>query len=453
MARGESKKPTASPHSLEAEMAVIGAILSTPSCAFEHADKLVPEYFFLESHRVIVQSMVELMQESIPPDLINVHERLRFHGEHENVGDFDGLKKFLDCAANPENVGYWGLQVKQYWELRLVVEKCTELAARGSEIAGANVEAFLSEAEQTFARLAESRVTTGLVSSQDVVKDTMLQLEDILNNPGNTTGVPTGFVDLDDITSGFQPSDLIILAARPAMGKSSLALNFASHAAITRKKYVALFSLEMSNHQLMQRMLSTAAKVHTHKFRDGKLTADELNRLYPEVANFCTDTLMLDDSPGISIVDLQSRCRKMKREKGHLDMVIIDYLQLMTAGPAAKNISREREISIISWGLKALAKEMNCPVIALSQLNRGLEQRHGDKRPKPSDLRESGSIEQDADMILFIYRDEVYNKDSEEKGIAEIIIGKNRHGPMTTVKLAFHSEFTSFHNLQRSDRP
>lgn len=452
MARGENKRPVASPHSLEAEMAVIGAVLSSPSVAFEHADKINPEYFFLEAHRIVVQCFVELMHENIPPDLINVYDKLRFHGEQAKVGEFDGLKNFLEYAANPENVGYWALQVKQYWELRLVVEKCTELAQRGSEVAGANVEGFLAEAEETFAKLAESRITTGLVSSQDVVKTTMLELEDLLNNPGNTTGVPTGFIDLDEITSGFQPSDLIILAARPAMGKSSLAVNIAAYASLQRKKYVALFSLEMSNQQLMQRMLSTASKIHSHKFRDGKFSADELNRLYPEVANFCTDHLMLDDSPGISIIDLQSRCRKMKREKGHLDMIIIDYLQLMTAGPVGKNTSREREISIISWGLKALAKELACPVIALSQLNRGLETRQGDKRPKPADLRESGSIEQDADMILFIYRDEVYNKDTEEKGIAEVIIGKNRHGPMTTVKLAFHSEFTSFHNLQRTDR-
>jgi replicative DNA helicase len=235
------------------------------------------------------------------------------------------------------------------------------------------------------------------------------------------------------------------------MGKTSLALNFAANAVFLHQKTVAFFSLEMSNAQLMQRMLATAAKIESHKFRDGKMTSEELGRLYPEAASFQTDKLLLDDSPGISIIDLASRCRKVKREKGALDMVIVDYLQLMSAHTSSKGSqNREREISIISMGLKSLAKELSCPVIALSQLNRGLEQRP-DKRPRPSDLRESGSIEQDADQILFVYRDEVYNKDSPDKGIAEIIIGKNRHGSIDTVKLAFQSSFTSFHNLARFD--
>lgn len=430
-------------------MAVIGAILSTPSVAFEHIDKLRPDYFFLESHRSIMECVIDLAAENIPPDLINVFEKIKFKNQQSLVGDFDGLKSFFDFASNPENVGYWALEVKNYWELRLVVEKCTDLSERGGKVAGANIASFLSEAEETFAKLAESRVTKGLISSSEILRETILKLESVIGNPGGVTGVPSGFADLDNLTAGFQPSDLIILAARPAMGKTALALNFVANAAILAKKYVAFFSLEMSSEQLMQRLLSMSSKVKSHKFRDGKMTATELQTLYHEAVHYQTDRLAIDDTPAISLLDLTARCRKMKRERGHLDMIVIDYLQLMTAPHLGKGTNREREISTISMGLKSLAKELACPVIALAQLNRSLEQRPGDKRPRPADLRESGSIEQDADQIMFIYRDEVYNKDSEEKGIAEIIIGKNRHGPIDTVKLAFHSEFTSFHNLAR----
>lgn len=453
MAQIEEKRSKSAlnlPHSLEAEVAVIGAVLTNPSSAIEQTEKLLPEYFFVESHRTIVEACRDLIFEGVPPDLVNVHEKLRFHNKHLAVGDFDGLRQFMGYGANSENIGYWLDVVKRFWELRLVVEKCSDLATRGRRVAEASVESFLAEAEETFMQLAATRGHAGLTPSSVVVRDTIRELSELMNNPGGMTGVPTGFTDLDTITAGFQPSDLIILAARPAMGKTSLALNFAQFAAIIAKKNVALFSLEMSKHQLMQRMLSTAARIEAHRFRDGKMSAEELHRLYPEAANFNTDTLLIDDTPSISLLDLRSRCRQMKREKGSVDMIIIDYLQLMTVGTnLGSKSSREREVSMISQGLKALAKELSCPVIALAQLNRGLEQRP-DKRPRSSDLRESGSIEQDADMIMFIYRDEYYHKDSPDKGIAEVIIGKNRHGPVDTVKLAFQSEFTAFHNLAKS---
>jgi replicative DNA helicase len=438
------------PHSREAEQAVLGTLLTTPSSVFGYADKLIPEYFFDPQHRFIVNAMRELVCENIPVDVTLVYEKLRAKGDNLKVGDLDGLRRLLEFNAHPELLSYWLDEVKKYWELRLIIEACSEIVTRGKKIAGASVEEFLSYAESKFVQLAESRISTGLIPSSVIIKETILGLEKLFQNPGKVTGIPSGFTDLDKITAGFQPSDLIILAARPAMGKTSLALNFAANAVFLYQKIVAFFSLEMSNLQLMQRMLATAAKIESHKFRDGKMTSEELNRLYPEVASFQTEKLLLDDSAGISILDLTSRCRKVKREKGGLDMIIVDYLQLMSANKNhLKNIqSREREISIISMGLKSLAKELNCPVIALSQLNRGLEQRP-DKRPRPSDLRESGSIEQDADQILFVYRDEVYNKESPEKGIAEIIISKNRHGATDTVKLAFQNTFTSFHNLAR----
>jgi len=236
------------------------------------------------------------------------------------------------------------------------------------------------------------------------------------------------------------------------MGKTALALNIATHAAIKYERVVAFFSLEMSSEQLMQRILATTSRIESHKFRNGDITSSELERLYPEAQALQCDRLFFDDTAGISITELASRCRKLKREKGALDLIFVDYLQLMSAAPAGgrQPANREREISIISMGLKALAKELRCPVIALSQLNRGLEQRP-DKRPRPADLRESGSIEQDADMIMFVYRDEVYHPETPDKGVAEIIIGKNRHGALATVKLAFQSDFTSFHNLALFD--
>lgn len=450
--RTDRKPPRSvfAPHSLEAELAIIGTVLSTPSCAVEHIEKLKSDYFFVESHQIIVQAFLDLLLENIPPDTIDVYEKLRFKNQHVAVGDIEGLRSFHQYASHAENLGYWLTEVKRYWELRMVVEKCADLATRGRRVAGANVEAFLQEAEETFMQLAESRVTSGLTPAAEIVRQAILELEELFNNPGGVTGIPSGFTDLDTVTAGFQPSDLLILAARPAMGKTSLALNFAAHAAINAKKYVAFFSLEMSKLQLMHRMLATAARIQAHRFRDGRMSSDELHRLYPEAANFQTDRLMIDDTPGISLLELSSRCRKLKREKGSCDLIIVDYLQLMTVGgmQGSKVSSREREVSIISMGLKALAKELSCPVIALAQLNRGLEQRP-DKRPRASDLRESGSIEQDADQIFFVYRDEVYHKDSPDKGIAEIIIGKNRHGSLETIKLAFQAEFTAFHNLAK----
>ncbi len=442
------------PHSREAEQAVLGTILATPSSIFGFTDKLISDYFFDPNHKYIVGAMRELVAENKPADVTLVYGKLREKGDNLKVGDLEGVRRLLEFNARPDLLGYWLDEVKKYWELRLIIEACAEIVIKGKKVAGANVEEFLSYAESKFTQLAESRITTGLIPSAQVVRQTILDLEKIFQNPGKMTGIPSGFTDLDKITAGFQPSDLIILAARPAMGKTSLALNFAANAVLYHQKTVAFFSLEMSNSQLMQRMLATAAKIESHKFRDGKMSGDELARLYPEAAAFQTDKLLLDDSPGISIIDLASRCRKAKREKGALDLIIVDYLQLMSAhgaGGGGKGAqSREREISIISMGLKSLAKELNCPVIALSQLNRGLEQRP-DKRPRPSDLRESGSIEQDADQIMFVYRDEVYNKDSPDKGIAEVIIGKNRHGSIDTVKLAFQSSFTSFHNLAKFD--
>jgi replicative DNA helicase len=424
--------------------------LATPSALTNLGGKLNPEYFFDPKYRIIAQAMVELLEENKPADVTLVYGKLREQGLNLKVGDLEGLRELLEYNARPEHLDDLLIELKKYWELRTVIEVCSEIAARGKKVAGANIGEFLNYAESKFMELSQAHLPGSLIPSAVVLKETISELEKHLEQPGRVTGVPSGFVDLDHVTAGFQPSDLIILAARPAMGKTALALNFAVQAALKHQRVVAFFSLEMSNIQLMQRMLSTASKVESHKFRSGYMNEEELERLYPEAAKFQNQHLLLDDTPGLSLLDLASRARKAKRERGRLDFIIIDYLQLMTAGVGgSKNQNREREISMISMGLKNLAKELSCPVMALSQLNRGLEQRP-DKRPRPSDLRESGSLEQDADQIYFIYRDEVYNKESLDKGVAEIIIAKNRHGSTETIKLAFQSHFTSFHNLALS---
>jgi len=442
--------PTGLPHTYDAEQAVIGTILATPSSVLGIGEKIVPEYFFDPINKVIISAISDLLAENKPAEFTLVYNRLREKGDNLKIGDLEGVRRFLDFNSRPEFLGYWLEEVKKYWELRSVIEVCSEIVTKGRQVAGANVEEFLGFAESKFAEIAESRISGGLSPVSKIVAQTLQEFEALFRKEGQITGVSSGFGDLDKITSGFQASDLIILAARPAMGKTSLALNIAYNAVFNAKKSVAFFSLEMSNSQLMQRMLSTSAKIDSNKFRNGKMSTEDFDKLYPEVSKFQTDLLLFDDTPGISIIDLASRCRKAKRERGSLDLVIVDYLQLMSAGQmhSSNFQNREREISIISMGLKSLAKELNCPVIALSQLNRGLEMRP-DKRPRPSDLRESGSLEQDADLILFVYRDEVYNKDTDDKGIAEIIIGKNRHGPMDTVQLAFQSNYTAFFNLSK----
>ena len=439
-------------HSIDTERAIIGTLITFPERAAEFADSLRAETFYVEKHRVIIAAVLELITERIAPDLVALHELLRTKGQNALVGEMEGLRQFLEFSSSPSQIGVYAKTISMRWALRTLVATCQDIVTRSRRVDESNIENFLADAEKTFHRLAENQQKEGLTPASIVVKETVNQLEKLFDSPGGITGVPTGYADLDNLTAGFQPSDLIIVAARPAMGKTSLALNFASHAALHANRNVALFSLEMSKIQLMQRMLATAAKIKAHRFRDGKLTAEELSRLYPEAAHFQTENLMIDDTPGLSLLDLASRCRKMQRERGQVDLVIVDYLQLMTAAPgsAGSMASREREISIISMGLKNLAKELSCPVMALSQLNRGLEQRP-DKRPRPSDLRESGSIEQDADQIIFIYRDEVYHPETPDKGIAEIIFGKNRHGPTETVRLAFQSEFTAFFNLARID--
>ncbi len=431
------------PFSIVAENAVLGTILSFPTLCGDIA--LTENDFHHPINKIVFKGVNSLISESKPPEPVLVFNKLKELG-YESKITFSQIIDFLEFKASFDYLPHWTKELKKYWKVREIVAMCSDVYEKSLVVAEDSIDNFLNVAETKFVEMANMSVKKTLTSEGLIAEKALKEFEECFTNKVKR-GITTGFHALDKITAGFQPSDLIILAARPAMGKTSLALNFAFHAAHELKKTVAFFSLEMSSVQLMQKLFCMAAKISPTKLRSGQLTQEELTALYPAVAPFLSNNkLFIDDSASIGIFELSSKARKLKRDQ-NIDMIIVDYLQLMTSESDSKNQqNREREISIISMGLKSLAKELDCPVIALSQLNRNLEGRP-DKRPKPSDLRESGSIEQDADQILLVYRDEVYYPESPEKGIAEVIIGKNRHGPIDTVKLAFKSEFATFKNI------
>lgn len=431
------------PHSQEAEKAVLGAILREPATLNGVSDGLIPDHFFLDIHRRIYQVMVDLDAASEPTDIVTVAEKLA-RSEGQEIGP-GYLIELMEAAPVAQNATYYASIVRKHASLRRVITVCQSTIGRASSAEG-DVGEFLEDIEkEVLSIFNEQDREGGIVGAVKVLEDTIIELEEKLQNAGQPTGVPTGFIDFDAMTGGFQKSDLIIIAARPAMGKTALVLNLASNAA-KQGFPVVVFSLEMSRNQLMMRLLSSEARVDSSRLRKGELSEDELNRLHVASRTIASYPLGIDETGGISLMELRSRCRRWQKEHG-LGMIIIDYLQLM--GSSSKRAdNREREIAELSGGLKALAKELKVPVIALAQLNRGPDTRQ-DHRPKTSDLRESGSLEQDADMIMFIYRDEYYNKNSEFAGKAEIIIAKNRHGSVDTVMLAYQPNFVSFYNLMK----
>jgi replicative DNA helicase len=442
-----SRRSIALPHAREAELAVIGTILTSPTSVFEVSGSLRSDRFFVDLHRDIIQAISDLVQEQSLPDMVKVGEKLRQTMPNFELVGYEGLKEFLTYSTDPANLQSYLEDISRYWEIREMVQVFADLSYRGRDVASADVPAFMAEVEEKMNKLQESRSVGGLRPASEILKETVAQLEKLVDDPDSMQGTTSGFSDLDKVTAGWHEGELIILAARPAMGKTALALNFAANAAIKAQKVVAFFSLEMPSSQLMQRLLAMTASIEGHKFRSGAMDSRDFSRLYEAVQHYNIDRIQFDDTGGINVLDLATRCRKLKREKRALDLIIIDYLQLMTGGPSINSKgSRELEIAFISRSLKSLAKELKCPIIALSQLNRALENRP-DKRPKVSDLRESGSIEQDADLVLFVYRDEVYHKDSPDKGVAEVIIGKNRHGSLDTIKVAFDGRYTRFHSL------
>ncbi|HEY4145554.1 replicative DNA helicase [Pinirhizobacter sp.] len=433
-----------SPHSLEAEQAVLGGLMLAPDAMDKVADKLGEDDFYRKDHRLIWRAIAELANKGMPSDAVTLGDWFEANGMAELVGGASYLIELANATPSAANIAAYADIVREKSVLRQLIDAGTAITEDGYRPEGKSVQEVMELAEQRVFKIAESgaRGKKDIVSMRTAVSEAFRLLSQRYENRGQLTGVSTGFTDLDELTSGLQPSDLVIVAARPSMGKTAFALNIAEAAAMRGKKSVAVFSMEMSASQLAFRLISSLGRIHQSHLRTGDLAEEDWPRVTSAITMLSDAKIFIDDTPAMSPVELRSRARRLQREHG-LGLIVIDYLQLMQVPGNKEN--RATEISEISRGLKALAKELDVPVVALSQLNRSLEQR-ADKRPMMSDLRESGAIEQDADVIMFIYRDDYYNKESPDKGLAEIIIGKQRNGPTDTVKLAFLGHYTKFEN-------
>ena len=439
------------PHSIEAEQSVIGGLLLDNSGFERIADILAESDFYRDDHRRIYRHISRLIEKNRPADVVTVDESIKESEDRDRTGGLSYLGGLAQNTPSAHNIRRYAEIVHERAVMRRLVQVGTEIADAALNPMGKDVGQILDEAESRVFEIAESgsRGRQGFQDIQQLLTRVMERVDTLYHsaNPSDITGVPTGYHDLDQKTSGLQPGDLIIVAGRPSMGKTALALNMAEHVAVDNKLPVAVFSMEMSGQQLAMRMLGSIGHLDQHKLRTGRLTDDDWNRLGNAVGRLNEAPIHIDETPALNALELRARARRLHRQYGALGMIVVDYLQLMESSSEGEN--RATEISEISRSLKALAKELAVPVVALSQLNRGLEQRPN-KRPVMSDLRESGAIEQDADLILFIYRDEVYNPDSPEKGVAEIIIGKQRNGPIGMVKLTFLGEHTRFENYAQA---
>ena len=433
------------PHDIEAEQAVIGSMLTDRDAVMAAVEKLKPDSFYREDNKSIFEAIVNLYNKSDPIDLVTVKDELTSMGLFEKVGGMEYLVLLPDKVPTTANAQKYIDIVQEKAILRNLIKTANEIIELGYDNTE-NVEDIMNSAEKKIFDLIQDKNRNGYTPIKDVLIESFNKLEELYNQKTRITGIPTGFADLDYITAGLHGSDLILVAARPAMGKSAFALNIAANAALRAKVPVAIFNLEMSKEQLVDRILCSEAMVDSNKVRTGKLEEDDWSKLASVVGPLSDSNIYIDDTPGISVMEIRTRCRKLKIEKD-IGLVVIDYLQLVQ-GSSKKNGSREQEIAEISRSLKILAKELNVPVIALSQLSRAVEQRP-DHRPMLSDLRESGSIEQDADIVMFLYRDDYYNKDSEEKDISEVIVAKHRAGSTGTVKLLWMGNYTKFANLAR----
>jgi len=440
------------PHSIESEQAVLGGLLLDNSAWDKIADFLRDEDFYRFDHRLIFQHIARLIEKNHPADVITVFESLTSSAKIDEAGGLPYLNALAQNTPSAANIRRYAEIVRDRSVLRKLVTVSDEIAESAFNTQGREVKQLLDEAESKVFSIAEdgSRGTQGFVEIQPLLTQVVERIDELYHrdNPSDITGVPTGFTDLDAKTSGLQGGDLIIVAGRPSMGKTAFSLNIGENVAIDSGLPVAVFSMEMGGTQLAMRMLGSVGRLDQHKVRTGRLADDDWPRLTHAIQKMQDAQLFIDETPALNSLELRARARRLSRQCGKLGLIIIDYIQLMSANGAGEN--RATEISEISRSLKGLAKELNCPVIALSQLNRSLEQRPN-KRPVMSDLRESGAIEQDADVILFIYRDEVYNPDSQDKGTAEIIIGKQRNGPIGTVRLTFMGEYTKFENYSSSN--
>ena len=432
------------PHSSEAEQSVIGSMIMDKDAIITASEIVTGEDFYEQRYSVLYDAMIELFNEGKPVDLITLSNKLKEKDVPPEICSLEFIRDLITAVPTSANVKHYASIVKEKSTLRQLI-KVTEGITNQCYLDKDKVETILEETEKKVFDILQKRNTGDFVSIKDVVFHSLESIEAAAKNKGSVTGIATGFYDLDYKTAGLQPSDLILIAARPSMGKTAFALNIAEHVALRSNVTTAIFSLEMSKDQLVKRILSMHSKVDSQAIRSGDLSDEEWLKLVESARTIGNSNLIIDDTSSISVGELRSKCRKFKLEH-NLGLVIIDYLQLMSG--SKKSESRQQEISEISRSLKALAREINAPVIALSQLSRAVEQRP-DKRPMLSDLRESGAIEQDADVVMFIYRDDYYNHDSEEAGISEIIIGKQRNGPTGTVKLAWLSQYTKFANLER----
>ncbi|MDE6642216.1 MAG: replicative DNA helicase [Acetatifactor sp.] len=431
------------PHSMEAEQCVIGSMIMDREAIVVASELITGDDFYNRQYGILYETMVELNDAGSPVDLVTLQNKLKEKDVPPEVSSLEFVRDLITAVPTSANIKYYANIVAEKATLRRLIRLNEEIANTcyaGKE----SLEYILEDTEKKVFQLVQKRSTDDFVPVRQIVMNAMDRIEMAAKNKGNVTGIPTGFIDLDYRTAGLQPSDLILVAARPSMGKTAFELNLAQYMAFRKNMTVALFSLEMSKEQLVNRMFSQESGVDAQKLRTGQLNDQEWERLIESAGTIGKSNLIIDDTPGISIAELRSKCRKYKLEH-NMAIVMIDYLQLMSGG--GRTESRQQEISDISRSLKALARELSVPVVALSQLSRAVEQRP-DHRPMLSDLRESGAIEQDADVVMFLYRDDYYNHDSPEAGISEVIIAKQRNGPIGTVKLAWLPEYTRFANLE-----
>lgn len=434
------------PHSIEAEQSVLGGILLDNEAINIALERLTAEDFYRGDHSAIFAAMAALVEKRVPIDVVTLSQQLREMGTFDQAGGIENLSRLASAVPTSAHVGYYAKTVKEMALRRRVIHEASTIVGQAFDVEG-ELEEFLDSTEQRILGVSENRIKPSFHRVGDVIQESIKLVEKLYDQKSPVTGVPTGYEDLNRMTAGFQPADLIIIAARPSMGKTALSLGIAQWVGIHEKRPVAFFTLEMSKEQLVLRMLCSEARVDNSKVRVGNLGERDFPRLVEAASRIAEAPIFLDDSAAVTVTEMRAKARRLHRETP-LSLIVVDYLQLMRS-PAYSH-SREQEISDISRSLKALAKELHVPVVALSQLNRSVESRT-DKRPQMSDLRESGAIEQDADIIMFIYRDEVYNPESPDKGTAEVIIAKQRTGPIGMVRLAFAPAFTRFESLIERD--
>lgn len=433
------------PNSIQAEQSVLGGLMLDNQTWDSVADKIGENDFYRKDHQLIFRTIAKLAEDQTPFDVVTISEKLEAIGELETVGGLAYLGMLAKDTPSAANIVSYANIVRDRSVLRQLIHVGTQISDSAFNTEGRDTSELLEHAEREVFKIAEQRQRgqSGFIGIKSLLAKAVDRIEMLFEQEGHITGAATGFTDLDELTSGLQPADLIIVAGRPSMGKTTIAMNMAENIAIKGEKPVAIFSMEMPGDALAMRMMSSLGRIDQHKVRTGKLEDHEWPRLTSAISLLGETKMFIDDTPALTTTEVRARARRLTREHGQLGLIVLDYLQLMQSPTSGDN--RVQQISDISRGLKALAKELNVPVVALSQLNRNLESRPN-KRPLMSDLRESGAIEQDADLIIFVYRDEVYNEDSPDKGIAEIIIGKQRNGPLGTVRLTFLGQYTRFEN-------